>query len=791
MIGQTLGHYRILQKIGEGGMGVVYRARDERLERDVALKILPAGVLADEAAHKRFRKEALALSKLNHPNIATIYDFDTDSGVDFLAMEYVAGGTLSQKLLSGALPEKEAAGLGVQVAEALEEAHEQGIVHRDLKPGNILVTPKGRAKVLDFGLAKLLRPVIEMTTADRMSETRAVAGTLPYMAPEQLRGEAADARTDLYALGAVLYEMGTGQRPFCEELVSRLTDSILHQIPVPPRALNSRLSPELERIVLKCLEKEPENRYQSVKEVSVDLRRLGATSTGRPTVPAAAAKPSHRRMVLSAGIVTVLLLGVLLAINVGGWREWLRGRTGAPRIESLAVLPLANLSGDSDQEYFVDGMTEELIAELSKIGALRVISRTSIMQYKGARRPLGQIARELNVDAVVEGSVMRSGDRVRITAQLIQAANDKHLWAESYEREPQDVLALQSEVAQAIAQQIQVTLTLREHPNLANARPLNAQAHEAYLKGRYYWNKRKEEGYRKGIDYFNQALEVDPNYALAYVGLADSYLMLSHYGAAPPKETLSRAEAAAKKALELDDTLAEGHASLAHILSVLDWDRLRAEKEYQRALALNPNYATAHHWFALHLSVMGRHKEAIAEMKRARELDPLSLPINVSVGYAFMVAGEYDQAIAECGKTLEIDPNFAYAYFYRGRAYLLKGMYKEAVAEFKKALELSGVRGNIKGALGYAYAVSGNREQAERLVNELRRESNRRYILPGEIAIIYTGLGDKDRAFEWLEKAYEDRSDWWLLELKVNPMFDTLRPDPRFQDLARRVGLPP
>ncbi len=537
MIGKTLGHYRILEKIGAGGMGVVYRAHDERLDRDVALKVLPAGSLTDESARKRFRKEALALAKLSHANIAPIYDFDTQDGTDFLVMERVGGQSLAQRLAAGSLAEKEVATLGAQIAAALEEAHDQGIIHRDLKPANVLLTPKGQAKVLDFGLAKLLRPV-SSTTTESFTETQATAGTLPYMAPEQLRGETADARTDLFAAGIVLYEMSTGQRPFREAIVSRLTDAILHQPPVPPRALNARISSELERIILKCLEKEPENRYQSAKELGVDLRRLAAPSAMPVAViPAPRPKISLRRAVLSGGVAVVLLLAVIASVNVGAWRARLLGRAASPNIESLAVLPLANLSRDPEQEYFADGMTEALITDLSKISALKVISRTSVMQYKGVKKPLPEIARELGVDGVIEGSVQRSGGQVLITAQLIRAATDTHLWAESYERELRDVLALQSEVARAIASEIKVKLTPQEQTRLASARPVNPHAYELYLKGRFYWSKRTDEGLKKSVGYFNQALEEDPTYALAWAGLADTYLnMGGEYRVLPPPE---------------------------------------------------------------------------------------------------------------------------------------------------------------------------------------------------------------------------------------------------------------
>src|SRR5712691_8749302 len=439
MIGQTLGHYRILEKVGSGGMGVVYRARDEQLERDVALKVLPSGTLSNDASRRHFRNEALALAKLNHPNIETVYEFDTQDGTDFLVMEYVPGKTLADRLRGGTLPEKEVVALGMQIAAALEEAHERGIVHRDLKPANIAITEKGRAKILDFGLAKLLRPVEEGTTLT-LTDPQGAAGTLPYMPPEQLRGEPVDARADIYTIGAVLYEMATARRAYPEEQTSRLIDAILHQATVPPRALNSRISTELETIILKCLDKDPDRRYQSATELLVDLRRLEPSSS-RYTPPPAPPVWGRVAKLVGYGVAGLLVLAVgLTAMNAGGLRDRLLGRPRAPRIRSIAVLPLGNLSGDPREDYFADGVTEALITELAQIGGLRVISRTSVMVYKGAKKPLPQIARELQVDAVVDGSVQRSGDKVRINADLIEASTDRHLWAKSYERDLRDIL---------------------------------------------------------------------------------------------------------------------------------------------------------------------------------------------------------------------------------------------------------------------------------------------------------------------------------------------------------------
>jgi serine/threonine-protein kinase len=788
MIGQTLGHYCVVEKIGEGGMGVVYRARDTRLDRDVALKVLPAGTLADEVARKRFRKEALALAKLSHPNIATIHDFDTEEGVDFLVTEYIPGVTLSEKLAAGSLPLREIAHLGIQLAEGLAAAHERGIVHGDLKPGNLLVTSDRRLKILDFGMAKLLHPEGPDATPT-ITETRAITGTLPYMSPEQLGGERPDPRNDIYSAGAVLYEMATGRRPFPEVRGLRLMDSILHQAPQAPSALNRRVSPALENIILKCLEKEPERRYQSARELRVDLERLGAPA------PLVAAETGRRpalaqRWPLVLAGALVILLAVLLGLNVGGLRKRLLGRAGVSRIQSLAVLPLENLSRDPQQDYFAEGMTDALIANLSRISALRVISRTSAMRYKGTREPLSKIARQLNVEAVVEGSVLQSGNRVRIIAQLIDAEADRNLWSDEYERDLQDVLTLQNDVAQAIAREINIKLKPLEQAHLATRRTVNPEAYQLYLKGRYYWNKRTEDGVKKATDYFKQALEQDPSYALAYAGLADCYVILAGYNLLPPKEAYPLAEASAKKALQLDDTLAEAHTPLASFKEDYEWDWRGGLEEYRRAIELNPGYATAHQWYAEALMRLGRYEEAIAEIERAEQLDPLSLVIHAVHGYVYYHARQYDPAVAQFQKTLDLDANFFPAYLFLGWTYEQKGMYGEAVAQLQKAMALpGGDTAEVVAALGHAYAVSGEKARAAQLLSQLKQEAKRRYVDPYQIALVYAGLGEKDRAFASLEEAYRARSEG-LTFLKVDPRLDALRSDLRCRDLLRRMHFP-
>ena len=783
MIGKTLGHYRVVEKIGAGGMGEVYRARDERLERDVAVKVLPAGTLADGSARKRFRKEALALSKLNHPNIATVFDFDTQDGVDFLVMEHIAGLALSEKLGAGPLAEKEIARLGMQMAEGLAAAHAQNVIHRDLKPGNLRLTPDGRLKVLDFGLAKLLRPAPdEAVTAESLSQSQlgAAAGTLPYMAPEQLRGEEVDARTDIYAAGCVLYELATGQRPFPVTQGPKLIDAILHQSPVPPRDLNPHVSPGLETVILKALDKEPDRRYQSARDLRADLDRLAAgltvAATPRP-------QPAWRLPPLAAGAV-ILALAVLVSLNVGRMRERLFG-TAAPKIESLAVLPLENLSRDPEQEYFADGMTEALIAELSTISALKVISRTSAMQYKGARKPLPQIARELNVDALVEGAVLRERNRVRINLQMYDGATDRRIWGGSYEREMVGILALQGEVAQAVAGEIRIALTPREQSRLATVRPVNPDAYEAYLRGRH---SAAQWDIVKSLEYFDRAIQLDPAYAPAYAGQADSYAAMAFAANAPPRDFYAKAKEAARKALELDETLAEAHASMGDVNTAHDWDWRAAEREYRRAIELSPSYPVVHFYYSTLLSVLGRHEEAIAEARRGRELDPVSPLMNVNLGWRFHSARDYPRALEQYQRTLELDPNYAAARQNLAAVYTELGRYDEALAELKKLGPL-GDHPVVLAELGRTYALSGRRKEALRARGRIEALSKRSYVSSYWAAALSVALGDNDQALARLEQAHAER-DAWLIFLNGDPRFDAVRSDPRFQALLRRMNFP-
>jgi eukaryotic-like serine/threonine-protein kinase len=774
LVGQALGHYRILEFIGAGGMGVVYRAHDERLDRDVALKVLPAGILADEDARRQFRREALALAKLNHPNVGTVYEFDNQQGVDFLAMELISGLSLDAKLAGRALPEPQVLRFGIQLADALQAAHAQGIVHRDLKPGNLRVTAEGRLKVLDFGLAQWMQSEGDKDRTVTASRLREVSGTVPYMAPEQLRGEKADTRSDIYSAGVVLYEMTTGHRPFMES-GPPLIGAILEKPPSPPSTYNHSISPGLESIILKALDKDPNRRYQSAKELEVDLERL---STGVPPLI-----PQRRPYWVWVALFSLILIfALILGLNVNGWRDRLFGTT---HIKSLVVLPLENLSGDPDQGYFADGMTDELTTKLAQIGALRVISRTSATQYKHSGKALPEIAKELNVDAVVEGSVLRSGDHVRITVQLIEAFTDKHLWAKDYEQPLNDVLRVQDQVAQAIVNEVKITLSPEEQARLASSRSVNSGAHEAYLKGHYRLRQGTEEQLQEAKGYFERAIKLDPDYAPAYAGLADFYWLTNEIS---PGIAIPKAKEYALKAMAIDDSLADAHSTLAAIKFYGDWDWLGADKEFKRAIQLNPNYSEARAAYSAFLSEMGRHEQALFQIRTAQEMDPVSASTGATAAWASYYARQYDAAIAEARKVLDMDPNSISAHDLLGSAYLAKGVYEKAVAEYKVVVGNSDRDPLRLVSLARAYALAGRRPEAEKIAAQLSAAASTHYVPPLFLGVIYTALGDNDRAFSWLEKAYHEH-DSYLVRLKVEPGLDSLRSDPRFQDLLRRMKL--
>ncbi|HKQ57418.1 MAG TPA: protein kinase [Candidatus Eisenbacteria bacterium] len=753
MIGATLTHYRILEQLGAGGMGVVYRARDERLERDVAIKVLPAGAIADEAQRRRFHREALALSRLNHPGVATVHDFDREDETDFIVMELVSGDTLAQRLAAGPLPVEQVTDFGIQIAEALEAAHENGVLHRDLKPSNIVITPKGRIKVLDFGLAKLVHAAGVDTRATTVPTAGdAVAGTLAYMAPEQLLGEEeVSAASDVHALGVVLYEMATGRIPWRQKLSTALVNEILRTTPAPPGGLRPGLPPALDRLILTALAKSPAGRQSSAAALAAGLKAVtqAPDTTGRID---------------------------------------LAPRAGTPAIASLAVLPLRNLSGDPEQDFFADGMTEALITRLAQIGSLRVISYTSAMAYQGVRKPLPEIARELAVDAVVEGSVLRAGDRVRITAQLVQAASDEHLWSSTIDRPIGDILDLHSEVSQAIAEELRTRLTPNERVRLAGTRAVRPLAYDAYLRGRHFWNKRSPEGLARAVACFQESIDADPLHAPAWSGLADCYNVMGAFRWKRSRDAFPLAHAAAARALELDPDLAEGHASLGFALMYYDWDWQRADDAFRRSIALHPGYATGRQWYADFLSDLGRTDESFVEIQRAMELDPLSPVVGTGYGDTYYYARRYQEAIAAYQRTIDLDPAYRWARLNVGRALEELHRYDEAIETYEKALRDAGMTLDDSPALAHAWAASGRRERAEPILGRAIEGWHEGRVSPYSIATVFTALGDRDQAFTWFERAFEDR-DRMMVSLRVHPRLDPLRDDPRFEGLLRRMGL--
>ncbi len=775
-LGRLLGHYRVVDKIGEGGMGEVFLAHDEHLGHNVAIKVLPRHT--DQYSRLLFRKEAHALSKLNHPNIVTVLDFDTQDDLDFLVMEYVPGQALDDTVREGVLPEKELIELGIQMAEGLAAAHQQGLVHRDLKPGNLRLTNDNRLKILDFGLARSTLNFSPVATTLSINGPADCSGTLPYMAPEQVLGQAADARTDIYSAGAVLYELCTGRPPFEQRLMTALVDDIIHKQPLPPSRSRSGISLGLESVILRCLEKDLDKRYQFAKELAEDLRSL--SNAGKKATDASLRPLTYTLYTFSACLVLLLLL--LLTSHRS--RPDLVGAHA--QIESLAVLPFANLSGDAQQEYMADGITDFLITDLGQLNILdRVISRTSVLRYKTDRKPLQEIARQLNVDALIEGSVLRSADTVQVTVRLMSGHEERQLWSHSYQSEFRNLLTLQREVAFAIASEVKSGLAGPEKGRLQAARAVPPAAQEAYLRGRFLQFGTSEQ-IPKARPYFEEALRIDPDYAAAYAGLADTYW--NDIGM-PSRDSMPRAREYALKAITLDDTLAHAHTALATVHFYGDWDWSAADREYQRALQLNPNDAEAHRMYSVFLIAMGRADEALVQVSMAQQVDPL-YRASTTAGWDLYCAHRYDQALDYCRKSVEMAPNDENSHACMSWAYLGSGQYQQAVEEARQAWKLSGEQPIWAVLLGQAYAKNGNNAETRRILNELLNRSRTTYIPPTFITVLYAALGDTKMAFQWIDKAYAER-DLYLAEIKVNPGFDSLRSDRRFRELAAQMGLTP
>ncbi len=790
--GRTLGHYRLLERIGAGGMGEVWRARDERLERDVALKVLLPGTIADEAARKRFRREALALSKLSHPGIATIFDFDSEDGHDFLVMEYVGGTTIGARRGEGPHPEPEVVRLGLQLAEGLAAAHAEGIVHRDLKPANVRLTADGRLKILDFGLAHLARPAgvgadaAAPTQSVSMTEPGALVGTFGYMAPEQVRGEKADARVDLWAAGLVLYELATGRTAYAHTETAPLLYAILNESVVLPRKANPHLSGALEAIILKCVEKEPAKRYGTARELVADLQRL----QGGLSVAAERARTHTQRLRALAAvgpIAALLVLGALTALNVGG----LRTRLFAPApIRSIAVLPLANLSGDPEQEYFADGMTEQLINDLGQVGSLRIISRTSTMQYKNTKKGLPQIAKELHVDAIVEGSVVRSGDRVKITAQLIRAEQDRQLWARTYERELRDVLVMQGEIAQAIVSAVKAVVTPEQATRLASAKQVDPVAYDLYLKGRQQISLFTRESLARAMKSMRSAIERDSTAEYAWVGLADACLGAANTSLEPESVLVPRAIDAARRAIELDPTYSTAHALLSEA-HTFEWNWKEADLESRRALELNPNDARAYASRGGLLTNLGRYDEAAATFREGGRLVSRSDFWELSsLGWNLLWAREFAEALAIFEEARPLDPNHSVGWMHRGLALSMLERHREAVAECREAVRRSPDVDYVIACCGMVFSRAGARADAADALSRLRSLARAGYVEPINMAWFYMGTGPSDSALFWLERGVVEHTAQ-SCNIKAGLWPDSLRADPRFKQLVARMGLPP
>ena len=778
MIGRTLSHYLISEQIGAGGMGVVYRAHDQRLKRDVALKVLLPQAVADESALSRFKREALALSRLNHPNICTIYDIGEADGQTYIVMEYVDGRPLNKLIPAGGMAIETTAQYGTQIADALAHAHGHGLLHRDLKSSNVMITRNGRVKLIDFGLVKRVEqgPSEATLTQDPATQAGTLLGTVAYMPPEVLRGEPADARSELWALGVVLFEMLAGTRPFQGKSTFELTSAILKD---PPSLLPERTPPPASVVVRKCLAKEPGQRYQSAAELRAALETMSLDTPAR-----ASRRPvAYRWWAVAAAVAAVV--AVLTFWFGPPLRSWFPGSSG--RIESVAVLPFENLSNDPQQEYFADGMTEQLITDLSKIRALRVISRTSVMRYRGARKkPLPQIAQELGVQAVVEGSVMRSADKIRITAQLIQAQGDQHLWAESYHRDLKEVLDLQREVARTIADQIRVTVTTAERARLASGQTVDPEVHELVLRGQYYANRFTEADLNQAVGHFEKAVAKDPNHAPAHAGLAFVYRLLSS-NFRPPREVMPKARAEAERALQLDEALTDAHVSLAFVLLYYEWDWPEAEKHLHRAVELNPSAADAHLLYGGYYTALGRSQEALAEIRLAQSLDPLSLPVQGMLLFSLLGATQFDEVIEQSNRILNREPNFASAHVSAALAYTEKGQFDRAVEAIEKAVKMESSPLTMA-ISAHVYGAKGDRIKATKLLADLKVLSTRRYVCAYEVAHAHLKMGDKKQAYEWLEKGKQERADC-MVWLRAEPWMDPLRSDPRYRELMDYIGL--
>jgi eukaryotic-like serine/threonine-protein kinase len=840
-VDQILSHYKIIKLLGAGGMGEVYLAEDTRLHREVALKVLPENIAADQERLHRFEQEAAAASALNHPNILTVHEFGFETDIHFLATEFVDGETLREKINEGKLSLTDSLNISEQTAFAILTAHASGIIHRDIKPENIMIRRDGIVKVLDFGLAKLIEKKLVISNAE--AETRAlvktkpgvIMGTASYMSPEQARGKETDARTDIFSLGIVLYEMLTGHLPFTGETMNDTISAILTKDPPPLARYVSNVSTELERIVRKALTKEPDDRHQTARDLMIDIKTLRRDldlhgELDRPVAlnkshEQVAGKDSDRHLHIAEdkltdsaiavptkdraasdlhstssaeyligeikhhkrGFTGVLSILLLAAIGFGYWYYTNRSASiDAEQINSVAVLPFENGIGDTNLDYLSDGLSESLIDYLSQLPQLKVIARSSSFKYRGQNPDLKEIADALGVKAIVTGRVTQRGDNLIVRVEMVDAGENRQLWSGQFTRKATDAFAVQQEVAQTVSEQLHFKLSGAQQQKLAKREMVNGEAYELVLKGRFLNIKGGTENSKKAVEYYRQAIAIDPNYALAHAFLSHGYLSLVGPGILDPKAITPKAYEAARKALELDPNLADAHHAMANLYQD-DWKWTAAETEYKRTIELNPNLVTARNNYSAYLSIIGRHDEALAEARRAKELDPLTISNLLTFAYTLAQARRYDEAIAEFKKILEVDANNIAAYNWLGFAYSGKGMYREAVDCHQELIRRGDNNSSRQIYLGAAFAKAGEREKAQAILQQL--ETSREYVSPGELPVLYVALGEREKAFASFEKAYAAH-DLQLQFLKVEAFFDPLRDDPRFQDLQRRVGLP-
>ena len=789
MISENISHYRILHRIGSGGMGEVYMAKDTELDRVVALKILRSDVASNPDRLNRFVQEAKAASSLDHPNVAHIYEIGESEGVSFISMQYVEGKTVESMVQVQPLSTKEIITIAIQVADALEQAHSKGIIHRDIKPSNIMITPRGQAKVLDFGLAKVSQSSHQTDMSNIVTQIETIpgmiVGTIQYMSPEQALGKEVDHRSDIFSLGTTLYQMAASRLPFTGETPTETLNLVINSSPESIARFNSKIPYELERIIRKCLEKEPARRYQSVRDLLVDLKQLRRDSTSGDRIPIGLSESKKSEFRFSKLLLP--LVAVLFAVLIGA--GWFFASRRDQTIHSLAVLPFANENSDSTTQYLSDGITEGIINSLSRLPELRVLASGTVFRFHGKNVDPREAGKELDVDAVVTGSIIQKNDTLVIQVDLVKTTDGTQIWGERYNRKLSDIVQIESDISRAISNELRLKLTGREQEQLGKHYTNNTEAYQLYLKGRFYWNKRTENGFQKAIESFNEAIEVDPDFALAYAGLADCYALLSNWGFLPPREGYTKAQAAATRAIALDEELAEAHTSLAFISVNYNWDFERAEREYKRAIELNPNYATAHHWYSLYLSQMGRSEEAIEEMKKALHVDPLSAIINSNLGYTYFLMRSYDLAMTQLNKTLDLVPNFGLAYQYLGLTFEQRKAFNESLDALQKATAEAPDYPAFRASLTRILAVSGDIGRADESMAKLENISKQRYVSPVDLAYIYAGMNNLHQAFESLEKAFEERSDL-LVYMKVEPRYDPLREDPRFKNLLQRIGLP-